>query len=279
MKLLLFFLLMEFSVILFVVVLIQVAPKIWSTSGKILYIQSQEFWLLTFVGVLAILSINFSFRKISEMTKNESFKNPFIQIALFVCLITVFGSTSIISSVYSTPFPLVSEETFFQNTSTKFFCNRLGEFEQPVSGQFLDCELRIAFLNGTNHTISNLKQKMSNYLSDQDKESYVGYMRPEIYTYDEDKKYSIYIFKGVRPKIIGEGLNNLYFNFQYYNKNILEEENTYPISFVAISLSDYYDRQNQKLSFMITAISLGLFSSLVGVRNFMDIWDRNKRRK
>ncbi len=48
-------------------------------------------------------------------------------------------------------------------------------------------------------------------------------------------------------------------------------------SFTAISLDSYNKKQSEKLGFTITAINVGLFSSIFGVKNLMDIWDRDRK--
>jgi hypothetical protein len=221
-----------------------------------------------FVIFLALVPL--SLNKYGTISKEKKLKNGFLHIAIIVSLLVVFGGISLVSSaVYPPTLPinfgaLQNNET---GTLTNATCDSPIGYEQPIQGQFLRCYASVTFSSEVNVTNYHITYDIIAYPSRNETRESPGYERVNFAN-------MTYTFEGIRISIGNEELHDLRLEFEFSGPHTHILTNTYYATFTAVSLSDYNQHQNFNLTGLISVITEGLFSSVIAVKNLMNIWDR-----
>jgi len=227
-----------------------------------------------FYLVIMPLIIIFLLDKLGEIHKIEQLKNRFIHLSIFIALLTIFGSNSIISAFYEPQFPITFLPNKFNNVSCSVVCYSLkSEFKNVVKNQFLDCYATIDFQkNISNVSFLGVDSEIIYYINNSNIKGIksLGYVQV-------DRINTSFIIKSIRLKLEEVGPVDLQFIFRFN-----EEENkiSYRSNLNGFNVMNYEDnerRRSEELQYRIAALGIALTASFVGVKNFMDIWDRKSK--
>jgi len=264
--------LLEILLIIFTIYIVNFTHNIIKDLNSIY----QNFWYTAVILGALPVTIFYLFDKLGEIKKLEQLKNRFLHLSILVVLLTTFGSLSIIDTIYESQFPINFVLNNFNNISTEVNCYSLNrEFTYPIKGQFLDCYVTVDFQkNITNISFTGASAEIAYYLNSSDyKEiNFLGYV-------ESNKINTTFLIKSIRFKIEQEGLVDLIFIFKFNdNENNIESRSSFK-SFTAINFEDYDRKKSEELQYKLAAIGIALTASFVGIKNFMDIWDREENKK
>ena len=221
--------------------------------------------LLFGIGVIA----NLWFSVHSKVQKEPKFRNIFIQAAIFVSLLVTFGGVTAVNEIIPSDYPLMFEVNGSEH-AIRGMCDSLNNYEKTVSGDIMKCTINLQFIQPKNLTFNELEYTVITYPSRS---------VASMHVYSEVlKKDSGFEINNAKVVIQEKGFNDIQLNLKFYNETDELSYATNAVYFKVLGTEEYQQQQNNKISLIIAAITLGLVSSVAAVKNLMDIWDRGKIR-
>ncbi len=224
----------------------------------------------------------------------EKLKNPFLWLWIIILISLSIAGYFIVNSYYDRPFPKldyespsdikIGNEPDQPFTLRNFKCKSVLGYKYPVLGDEWECDISISSNGGM--VLSNIEPievYLINYNPATDEIKRINdsdglIVVVKIWDAENESSYSALSITSLEFPIQRTGINKFRLVIPVKNvetnKELLLISNFIP--YYSVTPEEYFKIKNQRIGLLLSIITLSAILSLSGVRNLMEIWDREK---